>query len=398
MDIKPYINNAKEHPDKQLKQIAASLKAFGWLQPIVVDKNNGIIVGHGRLMAYEKYPEGIKEPWIIKAEDLSEQQVKAYRLADNKLNESKWNLGLVIEELKGLSKEMFDLTGFDEDILVSKEDKDDVIPENVEPKAKMGDIYQLGNHMVMCGDATNKNDVGKLMNNIKADMVFTDPPYNVNYTGMKNMKEWNEIKNDNLSPEQFKSFLEESFRNYYNFTTQKAAMYLCYADENHREFRDSFEKASYDWRATIIWIKNIPAFNFAQYKFRHEPIFYCFKKGEVVNWYGDRTNNTGWKEEWSDKKIADWLRKQNDTTVWEAKKEHGDHPTIKPVELITKAILNSSKRGNIILDLFLGSGSTLIASEKTDRICYGMELEPKYVDVIIKRYEDYTNQKALLIQ
>ncbi len=211
--MKPYPKNAKIHPDKQLKQIANSLKTFGWLQPIVVDKDDEIIVGHGRQLAYEKYPEGIKEPWIIKTENLTPEQVKAYRLADNKLNESQWDMGLAIEELKGLSDEMFDLTGFDKDLLIEPDEKDDVIPENVEPIAKLGDIWQLGRHRVMCGDSTQPEAVLRLMEGKKADMVFTDPPYNVNYSG-RGKETSNKIENDNQTEEAFRLFLEKAFENY----------------------------------------------------------------------------------------------------------------------------------------------------------------------------------------
>lgn len=179
--IKPYTKNAKKHPDSQLKQIAASLKEFGWRQPIVVDKDDVIIVGHGRWEAYKKYPEGIKEPWIVKADDLTQGQVKAYRLADNKLNESDWDMGLAIEELKELTPELVELTGFDRDLLIEPDEKDDIVPEVPEvPISKLGDIYLLGNHRVMCGDSTKKEDVERLMDGKKADMVFTDPPYGMN--------------------------------------------------------------------------------------------------------------------------------------------------------------------------------------------------------------------------
>jgi len=179
MEIKPYERNAKKHPDKQLKQIANSLKEFGWRQPIVVDKNNTIIVGHGRWLAYKKYPEGIKEPWIIKADDLTDEQVKAYRLADNRLNESEWEMGLAIDELKELSPEMFDLTGFDKDLLIEPDEQDDVIPDSAPAIAQTGDIWALGRNMVYCGDSTNPKEVSKLMGEKKARLLFTSPPYNM---------------------------------------------------------------------------------------------------------------------------------------------------------------------------------------------------------------------------
>jgi hypothetical protein len=196
-----------------LKKIAASLKEFGWRQPIVTDKDDVIIVGHGRWLAYEKYPEGIKEPWIVKADDLTPAQVRAYRLADNKLNESEWDMGLAIEELKGLSPEMFDLTGFDKDLLIEPDEKDDQIPENPPTIAKLGDIWQLGRHRVMCGDSTQPEAVLRLMDGKKADMVFTDPPYNVNYSG-RGKETSNKIENDNQTEEAFRLFLEKAFENY----------------------------------------------------------------------------------------------------------------------------------------------------------------------------------------
>ena len=175
MNIKPYHKNAKKHPDKQLKQIAQSLKEFGWQQPIVVDKKGVIIVGHGRWEAYNKYPEGIKEPRIETA-NLTEEQAKAYRLADNKLNESEWDMKLAVDELKELSEDMQKLTGFDLDLLIEPDEKDDVIPEDVPPVAKLGDLWALGRHRLLCGDATKIEDVERLMDGKKADMVFTDPP------------------------------------------------------------------------------------------------------------------------------------------------------------------------------------------------------------------------------
>jgi DNA modification methylase len=240
------------------------------------------------------------------------------------------------------------------------------------------------------------------MGDKKADMVFTDPPYGINYHGMQNSKQWNFIENDDLEEEQFNEFLLKVASNFNDFSKNEAAYYICHYDKYNYLFRKSFEKYGYQWRATIIWVKNSPAFSFAQYKYKHEPILYLVKSGNTVLWYGDMKNNTVWKEDWDKEKVYKWFqsllekeKKYGKTTIWEDKKERGDHPTIKPVSLIIKALFNSSKQDNIVLDLFLGSGSTLIACEKTNRICYGMEIEPKYVDVIIKRWEDYTGQKAV---
>lgn len=329
-EIKPYEKNSKKHPKEQIQKIADSISAFGFNQPIVVDKENIIIVGHGRYWAAKKLD--LKNVPVLKI-DIPEEKAKAYRLADNKLNESEWDMDLVIDELKGLSDELVNLTGFSLDLKIENNEKDDEIPEiPEEPKSKRGEIYKLGKHRVMCGDSTKPEDVEKLMNGKKADMVFTDPPYNVDYRGMQNSRRWkNGIENDALTDSEFQDFLEKVFENYSEVTKLDSAFYICHSDKSHREFRNSFEQTGLEWRATIIWIKNSPG---------------------------------------------------------------GDHPTIKPVELITRAIYNSSKQEDLILDLFLGSGSTLIAAEKTKRICYGMEIEPKYIDVIIQRWEEYTGGKA----
>ena len=374
-ELKSYPNNAKKHPDKQLKQIASSLKEFGWRQPIVVDKNNVIIVGHGRWLAYKKFPENIKEPWIIKADDLSDEQVKAYRLADNKLNESEWDMGLAIEELKGLSDETFDLTGFDKDLLIEPDDKDDVIPENAPTVAKLGDIWQLGRHRVMCGDSTQPEAVLRLMDGKKADMVFTDPPYGVDYSGGI------QFKNGQVITNQREKLIADDTQDIYAKAVPMMAeycdgpIYTWFADTKAKTIYTAIEGVG-DLHSLIIWVKNggYGAMN-ANYKQKHEPCLYWKKRGGKLNFTGATT----------------------ETTIWNIDKDGINklHPTQKPVALALKAIMNHS--AGLVLDLFLGSGSTLIACEKTNRICYGMELDPKYVDVIIKRWEDYTGQKANLV-
>jgi DNA modification methylase len=371
IDIKPYSKNAKKHPDKQLKQIANSLKEFGWQQPIVVDKNGVIIVGHGRWFAYQKYPEGIKEP-EIKVADLTEEQAKAYRLADNKLNESEWDIDLAIEDLKELSDEMFDLTGFDKDLLIEPDEQDDVIPENPPVIAKLGDIWQLGRHRLMCGDSTKIEDVEKLMDGKKADMVFTDPPYNVDYGVSKNPRhKIRTIENDKQSPEEWKEFCSNLFVIFREFCSGDIYMWGAPGPEGMR-MRLWLTEAGCHWSATIIWKKQQLVLTPANYQRMYEPCFYgWFNKS---SWQGDRKQ----------------------TEVWEIDRPMDSklHPTMKPIELCCRGIENSSPRDGLILDLFLGSGSTLIACEKTNRICYGMEIDPHYCDVIIKRWEDYTGNKA----
>lgn len=369
MEIKPYTKNAKKHPKKHIEQVANSIKEFGMNQPIVVDKEGVIIVGHGRYEALKQLGWGQEQiEKHVKVADLTDEQAKAYRLADNKLNESEWDMGLAIEELKELSPEMFDLTGFDKDLLIEPDARDDEIPENAPTIAKLGDVWQLGRHRVMCGDSTDKDAVARLMDGKKADMVFTDPPYGVDYTGKT--EDALKIENDKHTH----SFAL-AMPNFIESTKMGASFYVCCPPGNNfidfiRPFSEYCHQSS-----TIIWVKNSLVMGHGDYHYQHEPILYGWNKNGTHQFYGDRTN----------------------TTIWEVDRpsRSKEHPTMKPVELITKAIANSSKEDDIILDLFLGSGSTLIACEKTNRICYGMELDPKYVDVIIKRWEDYTSQDAV---
>lgn len=400
--VRPYSKNAKKHPDKQLQLIAKSLREYGWRQPIVVDKDNVIIVGHGRWSAYEKYPEGISQPWVEQANDLTSDQVKGYRLMDNKTNESDWDMDLVIEELKELNGAGFniDLTGFSKNLLIDQDLRDDAVPEDVPAKAKHGEIYQLGKHRLMCGDSTVLEDVLKLVDGKQMDMVFTDPPFNVDYSGRgKNTK--NKIKGDNQTEEAFRDFLTKTFKNYAKIIKESGGMYVCYASRTHREFEDSLNAGDFEVRNQIIWVKLVASMGWGDYRWKHEPILYCHLKGSSVDFYGDRKQYTQWDEERSDEWILKMVKQQIEkeerggSTVWRFGREFNyKHPTQKPVQMIMKGLLNSSQEDDIIADLFLGSGATLIACEKSNRACFGMEIDPHYVDVIIKRYEDYTSNKA----
>jgi site-specific DNA-methyltransferase (adenine-specific) len=371
MQIKPYSKNAKKHPKKQIEQVANSIKEFGMNQPIVVDKQGVIIVGHGRYEALQLLGWEVKPEWI-KVVDLTEEQANAYRLADNKLNESEWDMSLVIEELKGLSPEMLNLTGFDTDLIIEPDEKDDEVPEPPEePKSKLGDLYELGGHRVLCGDSTDLEAISALTGDIKVDMVFIDPPYNVDYEGSNGLK----IENDNKSNEDFYQFLLEAYSSCALSMKLGAAIYVCHADLEGLNFRKAFVDAGFELRSCIIWNKNAMVMGRADYQWKHEPILYGWRAGGTHVWHGDRKQ----------------------TTVWDMQKpsKNGEHPTMKPIELIEKALFNSSKQGDIVMDIFLGSGSTLIASEKTGRICYGMELDPKYTDVIVQRYVDYTGNENI---
>ena len=360
--LKPYEKNAKKHDKKQIELIANSIKQFGFDSPIIVDKDNVIIAGHGRLEGAKLL--GLDEVPVIRKENLTEEQVKAYRLADNKIAESEWDMGLAIEELKGLSDEMFDLTGFDKDLIIEPDDKDDEVPEvPEEPKSKVGDLYELGNHRVLCGDSTKEEDVERLMDGKKADMVFTDPPYGISYEG--GMKKWKMLKNDdNLD------FLPLFIDRMVESCKKGIATYICFNDRAIPDIM-SVLNPRYELNKLLIWVKNNASFQIsAHYKQRHEIILYLKQKGQKMNWQGNNKQDT----------------------IWEFKRPSKNeyHSTQKPVELIIKAVVNSSNENDLILDMFLGSGSTLIACEKTNRICYGMELDCRYVDTTVERWCRYT--------
>lgn len=393
--IQPYLKNAKKHPKKQIAQVAASIKEFGFNQPVVVDKNGVLIVGHGRFEAAKLL--GFKEvPALIV--DLSEEQAKAYRLADNKLNESDWDMDLVIQELKGLEEFMIDLTGFSKDLILEPDEKDDQVPElPEEPKAKLGEIYQLGKHRLMCGDSTKLEDVEKLMNGQKASMVFTDPPYNVDYKGGTGLT----IKNDKFKNKQdFYQFLFDAISAFRAFIV--GDIYIAMSSSELHTLQKAFQDCGGHWSTFIIWVKNRFTLGRSNYQRQYEPILYGWFEGSSHYWSGARNLGDVVKEEIKEEiDGSKWLKiDQIQTDVWEVKKPDKNkvHPTMKPVSLMERAIINSSMPDQIVLDTFLGSGSTLIACEKTNRICYGMELDPKYVDVIIQRWEDYTQKKAELLK
>jgi DNA modification methylase len=413
IEIKPYGKNAKKHPKKQLEQIKASILAFGFNQPIVVDKSGVIIAGHGRYLAatellgwtnFKKAGQAPKGetfiPYMI-LEDLTEKEVKAYRLADNKLNESKWDMELVVPELKELGIKLTELTGFDLDLLAEKEEGDDDIPDvPSNTKIKYGDIFELGDHRLMVGDATQKADVDLLMDGKQANMIFTDPPYNVNYEGGNGLK----IENDDMTAGQFYQFLLDSFKNMLFVIEKGGAVYVTHADSEGRNFRSAFEDAGFLMKQCLIWVKNTMVLGRQDYQWQHEPILYGWKPGATHNWYGDYCKKTVIDDDIDLRKLSkqqlmtmiNKYRNDEYTSVvrFEKPSRSEKHPTMKPVDLIMHFIHNSSRHGEIILDLFGGSGSTLIAAQNTDRRCFMMELDPRYADVIIQRYEAKTKKPA----
>jgi DNA modification methylase len=380
----PYAKNARTHSDEQVAQIAGSIKEFGFNNPVLVDKDNSVIAGHGRLMAARKL--GMDKVPVVELQHLTESQRKAYVLADNRIAlNSGWDTSMLSLELQDLKDDIdLSLLGFDPDELdallnpieetegLTDEDAVPDVPD--EPKTKLGDIYILGNHRLMCGDSTSITDVEKLMDGQKADMVFTDPPYGVDYDGgHATDKRRTKLENDDKTL-MYSGALPIAFM----VSKDGAALYLWFADRFAKDVLTAIEECNYQVRTWIIWNKNLAQFGAigAQYKPKHEPCIYAFKKGKAPFWAGPN----------------------NEVTVWDIKRHSKNefHPTQKPVELPERALQNSSKSGDIVLDLFGGSGSTLIACEKVGRYARLMELDPKYCDVIVKRWEDFTGKKAVL--
>lgn len=383
--LKDYENNPRQN-DEAVDKVAESIKKFGFKVPIIVDSALEIIAGHTRKKAALKL--GLDEVPVIVADDLNDQQIKAFRLADNKVAEfSEWDfdkLEIELEELANLEFNLDDL-GFDdfidtdeEDIEAEEDDFEIEVPE--EPKSKIGDVYQLGKHRLMCGDSTNDDDVKKLLKNEKVEMVFTDPPYLMNFTGSvhsdgskSHNSSFGAIKNDSMSKEDGDEFIYNIVRVIKENTI--GAYYICFYRLGLDYVFRALERNNNKYRALIIWDKGNHTLSNSDYMSKYEPIVYGWI--DEHNFYGEKS----------------------EYDIWQIPRtKHNDlHPTMKPLDLVERAVKNSSRTGDKVLDLFGGSGSTLIACEQLKRINYSMELDPKYVDVIIKRWEEYTGEKAVLL-
>jgi site-specific DNA-methyltransferase (adenine-specific) len=380
-DLIPYEKNPR-HNEGAITAVAKSIEKFGFKVPIVVGASNVIVNGHTRLKA-AKYL-GLKEVPTIIADDLTPEQIKAFRLADNKVGEiATWDeelLNAELDELADLDLD-FDMTefGFDlpdiegEEVEVIEDEFEEELP--AEPISKLGDIYQLGRHRLMCGDSTNSLEVEKLMGNKKADLLITDPPYNVAYEGKG--KEALTIKNDSKETNEFHSFLYEAFSAAINNMKLGSSFYVWYASSEVVNFHTALEEAGFLVKQELIWNKNSMVLSRQDYHWKHEPCLYGWASGGSHSWYSDRKQTT----------ILNFDR----PTV------NKEHPTMKPVALFDYQIKNSSKQGDCILDLFGGSGTTLIACEQNEREAYLMELDPRYVDVIIARWEAFTGEVAVKI-
>ena len=382
----PYARNAKQHSEAQVAQIAASIREFGWGAPILVDGQNNVIAGHGRLLAARKL--GMSDVPVVTLDHLTDTQRRALILADNKIGENaSWEdelLGLELAELKDAGFDLA-LTGFSPeewDALIAGGETsddgltdDDAVPEVTEnPISRTGDIWLLGEHKLICGDATKPEDYQALLGDELVDMTFTDPPYNVNYanTAKDKMRGKNRpILNDNLGIE-FGTFLVAACKNVLNVT--KGAVYIAMSSSELDTLQAAFREAGGRWSTFIIWAKNTFTLGRADYQRQYEPILYGWREGADHFWCG--------------------ARDQGD--VWNIKKPHKNdlHPTMKPVELVERAVRNSSKTQDLVLDPFGGSGTTLIACEKAGRRARLIELDPKYVDVIVKRWQDFTGKEA----
>lgn len=367
----PYVNNARTHNAQQINKLRSSLREFGFINPVIIDRNFNVIAGHGRIMAAKE--EGIIKVPCVFVDYLTEAQKKAYILADNRMAmDAGWDEELLKVEIEALQAEDFDLslTGFDEKELAgffdtsdnAKEDDFDVDTElGKPPVTKTGDLWMLGNHRLLCGDSTKEESYTLLMNGKKANLVVTDPPYNVNYQGTAG-----KIKNDNLENEKFYQFLFDAFTCMEKAMADDASIYVFHADTEGLNFRKAFADAGFYLSGTCIWKKQSLVLGRSPYQWQHEPCLFGWKKNGKHQWYSDRKQ----------------------TTIWEfdKPKKNGDHPTMKPVPLLAYPIKNSSMSNCIVLDPFGGSGSTLIACEQTNRICHTIELDEKYCDVIVKRY------------
>lgn len=378
----PYINNARTHSAEQIMKLRSSLREFGFINPVIIDSEYNVIAGHGRIMAAKE--EGIKEVPCAFVDYLTEAQKKAYILADNRMAiDAGWDEELLRIEIEALQGEGFDIgfTGFDESELADlfgKDDTSDVKDDDYDLSAALekaafvekGDIWTVGRHRLMCGDATVSEDVVALMDGKKANLVITDPPYNVAFESSDGLS----IKNDKMDTDKFYEFLLSAFTNMANHLEHGGSAYVFHADTEGLNFRRAFIDAGFRLSGCCIWVKNSLVLGRSDYQWQHEPVLYGFLPG---------------KHYWS--KAAG----RSQTTIWnfDKPKKNKNHPTSKPLDLLAYPIGNSSRENAIVIDTFGGSGSTLMACEKTNRICYTMELDEKYASVILRRYVEDTGDK-----
>ena len=374
----PYVNNARTHSPEQLAKLRSSLREFGFINPVIIDRDFNVIAGHGRIVAAKE--EGITEVPCVFVDYLTEAQKKAYILADNRMAlDAGWDEELLRIEIESLQGADFDvsLTGFGEDEiadLFAGDSEKDVKDDDFDLSAALekaafverGDIWTVGRHRLMCGDATSAEDVSALMDGKKANLIVTDPPYNVAFKSGSGLS----IQNDSMGNGEFYTFLYNSFQNMAEHLEKGGAAYVFHADTEGLNFRKAFVDAGFHLAGVCIWVKNSLVLGRSDYQWQHEPVLYGFLKNGKHPWYSDRKQTTIWN--------------------YDKPKRNKNHPTSKPLDLLGYPICNSSQENAIVLDTFSGSGSTMMACEQTNRICHMMELDEKYASVILRRYVEDT--------
>ena len=378
----PYVNNARTHSPEQVKKLQSSLREFGFINPVIIDDKFNIVAGHGRILAAQA--EGIKEVPCVYVDYLTEAQKKAYILADNRMAmDAGWDEEMLKVELEALQGMDFDLamTGFDEKELADLfKDESEVQDDDFDLDAALekaafvqrGDIWTVGRHRLMCGDATSAEDIEKLMDGKKANIIVSDPPYGVSFESSDGLS----IQNDSLKGEEFYQFLLKSFKNMADHLTPGGAAYIFHADTEGLNFRKAFIDAGFHLAGCCIWVKNSLVLGRSDYQWQHEPVLYGFLQNGNHPWYSDRKQTTIWN--------------------FDKPQRNKNHPTSKPLDLLGYPIRNSSQANAIVIDTFGGSGSTLMACEQTNRICYMCELDEKYASVILRRYvEDGGNPEDI---
>lgn len=373
----PYVNNARTHSPEQIGKLRSSLREFGFINPVIIDRDFGIIAGHGRVLAARE--EGITEVPCVFVDHLTEAQKKAYIIADNRMAlDAGWDEELLRVEIEALQAEAFDisLTGFGDDEIADLfgNEKDEVEDDDYDLSAALekaafvqrGDRWVVGKHRLYCGDATNPDDVAALMDGNRANLVLTDPPYGVSFKSASGLT----IQNDSMKDEEFYNFLRKSFDNMVAHLENGGSAYVFHADTEGLTFRQAFVDAGFHLAGVCIWAKNSLVLGRSDYQWQHEPVLYGFLKNGKHRWYSDRKQTTIWN--------------------FDKPKRNANHPTSKPLDLLSYPLGNSSQENAIVIDTFGGSGSTLMACEKTNRICYTMELDEKYASVILRRYVEDT--------
>lgn len=373
----PYANNARTHSPEQIGKLRSSLREFGFINPVIIDRDFGIIAGHGRVLAARE--EGITEVPCVFVDHLTEAQKKAYIIADNRMAlDAGWDEELLRVEIEALQAEAFDisLTGFGDDEIADLfgNEKDEVEDDDYDLTAALekaafvqrGDRWFVGKHRLYCGDATNPDDVDALMDGNRANLILTDPPYGVSFKSASGLT----IQNDSMKNEEFYNFLRKAFDNMVAHLENGGSAYVFHADTEGLTFRQAFVDAGFHLAGVCIWAKNSLVLGRSDYQWQHEPVLYGFLKNGKHRWYSDRKQTTIWN--------------------FDKPKRNANHPTSKPLDLLSYPLGNSSQENAIVIDTFGGSGSTLMACEKTNRICYTMELDEKYASVILRRYVEDT--------